>query len=232
MAKHSKKYRESLKKAPKEAVSLKEAVEFIKANPGAKFDETVEVAMHLGVDPAKSDQTVRGTVSLPNGTGKKVRVIVFAAGEQADAARAAGADEAGYEDLLEKVKGGWTEFDVAISTTDAMKEVRKLGRVLGPRGLMPNPKTGTVTDDVAAAVTASKGGRVEFRMDRTGNVGVVAGKLSFEANKLVENITTILGAVNSERPASAKGIFIRSITISSTMGVGVPVAYSFASEAK
>lgn len=232
MAKHSKKYCESLKKAPKEAVSLKEAVEFIKANPGAKFDETVEVAMHLGVDPAKSDQTVRGTVSLPNGTGKKVRVIVFAAGEQADAARAAGADEAGYEDLLEKVKGGWTEFDVAISTTDAMKEVRKLGRVLGPRGLMPNPKTGTVTDDVAAAVTASKGGRVEFRMDRTGNVGVVAGKLSFEANKLVENITTILGAVNSERPASAKGIFIRSITISSTMGVGVPVAYSFASEAK
>lgn len=232
MAKHSKKYRESLKKAPKAAVALKEAVEFIKANPGAKFDETVEVAMHLGVDPTKSDQTVRGTVSLPNGTGKSVRVIVFAAGTAADAAKAAGADEAGYEDLLEKVKGGWTEFDVAISTTDAMKEVRKLGRVLGPRGLMPNPKTGTVTDDVASAVKAAKGGRVEFRMDRTGNVGVVAGKLSFDADKLVENITTILGAVNSERPASAKGIFIRSITISSTMGVGVPVAYSFASEAK
>ncbi len=152
MAKHSKKYRESLKAAPKSAVSLKEAVEFIKAHPGAKFDETVEVALRLGVDPTKSDQAVRGTVSLPNGTGKNVRVIVFAAGEQADVAKAAGAEEAGYEDLLEKVKGGWTEFDIAISTMDAMKEVRKLGRVLGPRGLMPNPKTGTVTDDVAAAV--------------------------------------------------------------------------------
>ncbi len=227
MAKHSKKYRESLKQAPKSAVSLKEAVEFIKAHPGAKFDETVEVSLRLGVDPTKSDQAVRGTVSLPNGTGKNVRVIVFAAGEQADVARAAGAEEAGYEDLLEKVKGGWTEFDIAISTMDAMKEVRKLGRVLGPRGLMPNPKTGTVTDDVAAAVKAAKGGRVEFRMDRTGNVGVVAGKLSFDADKIVENIQAVLTAVNSERPASAKGVFIRSITISSTMGVGIPVVYSF-----
>ena len=223
MAKHGKKYRDTLKLAPQAPVSLEEAVAFVKAHAGAKFDETVEIAMRLGVDSKKSDQTVRGTVSLPHGTGKTVRVIVFAAGAQADAARAAGADETGYDDLIEKVKGGWTEFDVAIATTDAMKEVRKLGRVLGPRGLMPNPKTGTVTDDVAPAVAAAKGGRVEFRMDRTGNVSVRGGKRSFEAQKLVENIQTILEALQAERPAGAKGAFIRSCTISSTMGVGVPV---------
>jgi large subunit ribosomal protein L1 len=223
MAKHGKKYRDTLKLAPQAPVSLEEAVAFVKAHAGAKFDETVEIAMRLGVDSKKSDQTVRGTVSLPHGTGKTVRVIVFAAGAQADAARAAGADETGYDDLIEKVKGGWTEFDVAIATTDAMKEVRKLGRVLGPRGLMPNPKTGTVTDDVAPAVAAAKGGRVEFRMDRTGNVSVRCGKRSFEAQKLVENIQTILEALQAERPAGAKGAFIRSCTISSTMGVGVPV---------
>ena len=226
MAKHSKRYRASLKQAPKTAVSLSEAIKFIKAHPGAKFDETVEVAMRLGVDPTKSDQAVRGTVSLPNGTGKKVRVIVFAAGTQADEAKAAGATEAGFEALIEKVKGGWTDFDVAISTTDAMKEVRKLGRVLGPRGLMPNPKTGTVTDDVASAVKAAMGGRVEFRMDRTGNVGVVAGKLSFEADKLEGNVNAILAAVAAERPASAKGVFIKTVTVCSTMGVGVPVIYN------
>ena len=227
MAKHSKKYRESLKQAPKEPVELKTAIEFIKAHPGAKFDETVEVAMRLGVDPAKSDQTVRGTVSLPNGTGKKVRVIVFAAGTQADEAKAAGAIEAGVDDLIEKVKGGWVDFDIAIATTEAMKEVRKIARILGPRGLMPNPKTGTVTDDIAAGVKAAMGGRVEFRMDRTGNISIVSGKLSFDVDKLAENIETIINAVNAERPASAKGTFVRSITISSTMGVGVPVAYSF-----
>ena len=226
MAKHSKRYRASLKQAPKQAVSLKEAIAFIKAHPGAKFDETVEVALRLGVDPTKSDQAVRGTVSLPNGTGKHVRVIVFAAGTQADDAKAAGADDAGFETLIDKVKGGWTDFDVAIATSDAMKEVRKLGRVLGPRGLMPNPKTGTVTDDVATAVKAAKGGRVEFRMDRTGNVGVVAGKLSFDADKLEGNINAILAAVAAERPASAKGIFIKNVTICSTMGVGVTVTYN------
>jgi large subunit ribosomal protein L1 len=231
MAKHSKRYRASLKQAPQQAVSLKEAIKFIKAHPGAKFDETVEVALRLGVDPTKSDQAVRGTVSLPNGTGKHVRVIVFAAGTQADEAKAAGADDAGFEALIDKVKGGWTDFDVAIATTDAMKEVRKLGRVLGPRGLMPNPKTGTVTDDVATAVKAAKGGRVEFRMDRTGNVGVVAGKLSFEADKLEGNINAILAAVAAERPASAKGIFIKNVTICSTMGVGVTVIYNAGSTA-
>lgn len=223
MAKHGKKYLEIKKQAPQTPVSLEDAVTFIKAHPAAKFDETIEVAMRLGVDTSKSDQTVRGTVSLPNGTGKAVRVIVFAAGAQADAAKAAGADEVGFDDLIEKVKGGWTAFDVAIATTDAMKEVRKLGRVLGPRGLMPNPKTGTVTDDIAPAVTAAKGGKVEFRMDRNGNVSVLCGKLSFEAPKLVGNIQAVIEAIQAEKPAGTKGAFIRSCTVSSTMGVGVRI---------
>jgi len=223
MAKHGKRYTDILKKAPTGTVNLEEAVAFVKANASAKFDETVEVSFRLGVDPTKSDQTVRASVSLPNGTGKKVRVIVFAAGQHADEARAAGADEVGYEDLIEKVKGGWMDFDVAIATTDAMKQVRTIARVLGPRGLMPNPKTGTVTDDTAAAVKAAKGGKVDFRMDRAGNIGALCGKASFEAGKLVENINTLLEAVKAERPASTKGAFIRSMTVSSTMGVGVRV---------
>lgn len=223
MAKHGKRYNDALKKAPTAQVSLEEAVAFVKANANAKFDETVEIAMRLGVDIKKSDQTVRGTVNLPHGTGKTIRVIVFAAGTHADEAKAAGADEVGYEELIEKVKNGWTDFDVAIATTEAMKEVRKIARVLGPRGLMPNPKTGTVTDDTAAAVKAAKGGKVDFRMDRTGNVCVLCGKRSFDADKLVGNINAIVAAVQSERPAAAKGTFIRSLTVSSTMGVGVRV---------
>ena len=223
MARHGKRYNDAKKKAPEGLVSLEEAVAFVKSNASAKFDETVEVAMHLGVDPKKSDQAVRGNVSLPNGTGKNIRVVVFAAGEHADAAREAGADEVGYEDLIEKVKGGWTDFDVAIATTDAMKEVRKIARVLGPRGLMPNPKTGTVTDDTPAAIKAAKGGKVDFRMDRGGNVCVLCGKCSFDEDKLVGNIKAIVDAVKAERPASAKGVFLCSLTISSTMGVGVPV---------
>ena len=223
MAKHGKRYNDALKKAPTAPVSLDEAVAFVKANANAKFDETVEIAMRLGVDIKKSDQTVRGTVNLPHGTGKTIRVIVFAAGTHADEAKAAGADEVGYEELIEKVKNGWTDFDVAIATTDAMKEVRKIARVLGPRGLMPNPKTGTVTDDTATAVKAAKGGKVDFRMDRTGNVCVLCGKRSFDADKLVGNINAIVAAVQSERPAAAKGTFIRSLTVSSTMGVGVRV---------
>jgi len=223
MAKHGKRYTDILKKAPTGTVNLEEAVAFVKANASAKFDETVEVSFRLGVDTTKSDQTVRGSVSLPNGTGKKVRVIVFAAGQHADEARAAGADEVGYEDLIEKVKGGWMDFDVAIATTDAMKQVRTIARVLGPRGLMPNPKTGTVTDDTAAAVKAAKGGKVDFRMDRSGNIGALCGTASFDADKLVGNITTLLDAVKAERPASTKGAFIRSMTVSSTMGVGVRV---------
>lgn len=223
MAKHGKRYNDALKKAPTAQVSLEEAVAFVKANANAKFDETVEIAMRLGVDIKKSDQTVRGTVNLPHGTGKTIRVIVFAAGTHADEAKAAGADEVGYEELIEKVKNGWTDFDVAIATTDAMKEVRKIARVLGPRGLMPNPKTGTVTDDTATAVKAAKGGKVDFRMDRTGNVCVLCGKRSFDADKLVGNIDAIVAAVQAERPAAAKGTFIRSLTVSSTMGVGVRV---------
>ena len=223
MAKHGKKYNDVQKKKPTSLVSLEEAVNFVKANAVAKFDESIELAMRLGVDIKKSDQTVRGTVNLPHGTGKNVRVIVFAAGALADEAKAAGAEEVGYEDLIEKVKNGWTDFDVAIATTDAMKEVRKIARVLGPRGLMPNPKTGTVTDDTAAAVVAAKGGKVDFRMDRTGNVCVLCGKRSFDADKLVGNINTIVEAVKAERPAGAKGTFIRSLTVCSTMGVGVRV---------
>jgi large subunit ribosomal protein L1 len=225
MARHGKRYIDAKKKAPAGPVSLEEAVAFVKANANAKFDETVEVAMRLGVDIKKSDQTVRGTVNLPNGSGKKIRVIVFAAGAHADEAKAAGADEVGYEELIEKVKNGWTDFDVAIATTDAMKEVRKIARVLGPRGLMPNPKTGTVTDDTAAAVKAAKGGKVDFRMDRTGNCCVLCGKRSFEVGQLVGNINAIVDAIRAERPAGAKGAFIRSLTISSTMGVGVRVLF-------
>jgi len=202
---------------------LTEAIRFLKANKVAKFDETAELAIRLGVDTKKTDQTVRGTVALPHGTGKVVRVAVFAAGASADAARAAGAEFVGNEDLIEKVKGGWVDFDVAIATPDAMKEVRKLGKVLGPRGLMPNPKTGTVTDDTATAVKDSKAGRVEYRMDRNGNVQVPFGKLSFEEGKLQENVLAVIHAISAARPAAAKGVFIKRCTLSSTMGVGLRV---------
>ena len=223
MAKHGKRFTDISKKAPTSAVSIEEAVAFIKANPGAKFDETVDVAMRLGVDPKNSAQSVRGTVSLPNGTGKSVRVVVFAQGTQADDARAAGADFVGFDDLLEKVKGGWTDFDVAIATAEAMKEVRKVARVLGPRGLMPNPRTGTVTEDTAAAVKASKAGKVEFRMSQQAAICVPFGKLSFAVPALVQNAMAIYEAVNAERPAAVKGQYIRRITVSSTMGVGLRV---------
>ena len=223
MAKHGKKYRKIGEQAEKKVYGLDEAVRFIKAHPAAKFDETFEIAFRLGVDTAKSDQTVRGLVSLPHGTGKTVRVLVFASGAAADAARAAGADHVGNEDLIEKVKGGWLDFDIAIATTEAMKEVRKLGKVLGPRGLMPNPKTGTVADDTAAAVKQSKAGRVEFRMDRNGNVQVPCGKLSFAAEKIQENINSVIAALRAARPASAKGVFIKRCTVGSTMGVGLHV---------
>ena len=222
--KHGKKYFNALKKAPKKAVTLEEAVKFVKDNPGAKFDETIDVYFHLGKDLTKGDTAVRGVVKLPNGTGKTVRVAVFAGGDAAEAARAAGADFVGMADLIEKVvKDGWCDFDVAIATVEAMKEVRKCARVLGPRGLMPNPKTGTVTDDTATAVKEAKGGKVDFRMDKTGNVAVVAGKRSFEAAALVENIKKVISAVQAAKPATVKGAFIKSVTSASTMGVGVPV---------
>jgi len=224
MSSHGKKYFNALKKAPKKPVSLEEAVKFVKANPGAKFDETIDVYFRLGSDLAKGDTAVRGTVKLPNGSGKTVKVAVFAGGDAAEAAKAAGADFVGLADLVEKVtKDGWCDFDVAIATVEAMKEVRKCARVLGPRGLMPNPKTGTVTDDTATAVKEAKGGKVDFRMDKTGNLAVVAGKRSFDADKLVENIKAVVSAVQSAKPATVKGVFIKSMTVSSTMGVGVPV---------
>ncbi len=224
MAMHGKRYRgNAAKVATGKVYTLEEAVDFIKANPGAKFDETLELAFRLGVDFKKSEQMVRGTVTLPHGTGKSVRVLVFANGAAADAARAAGADTVGFEDMVAKIQGGWLEFDVAIATVDAMKEVRKLGKFLGPRGLMPNPKTGTVTNDVAAAVKQFKAGRLEFRMDRHGNLMVPFGKRSFEASQLVENAKALMEAIQGARPPTAKGVFIKRCVVSSTMGVGLPV---------
>ena len=224
MSKHGKRYFNALKKAPKKEVTLEEAVKFVKDNAGAKFDETVDVYFHLGKELTKGDTAVRGTVKLPNGSGKTVKVAVFAGGDHAEEARQAGADYVGLADLIEKVtKEGWCDFDVAIATVEAMKEVRKCARILGPRGLMPNPKTGTVTDDTATAVKEAKGGKVDFRMDKTGNMAVVAGKRSFDADKLVQNIKAIVSAVQAAKPATVKGVFIKSMSVSSTMGVGVPV---------
>ena len=222
MAFHGKKFKQVAAKVDRETLyTIEGALRFLKDNPTTKFDATAEIALRLGVDPTKSDQAVRSTVTLPHGTGKKVRVLVFANGPAADAARAAGADLVGYEDLIAKVAGGFTEFDVAVATPDAMKEVRKLGKVLGPRGLMPNPKTGTVSDDTAAAVKACKAGRVEFRMDRNGNVMVPFGKLSFEVDALRANCKAVIDALNAVRPAATKGLFIRRATLTSTMGPGL-----------
>ena len=224
MSKHGKKYFNALKKAPQKPVSIEEAVKFVKANAGAKFDETVDVYFRLGTELTKGDTAVRGTVKLPNGSGKNVKVAVFAGGDAAEAAKQAGADFVGMADLIEKVaKEGWCDFDVAIATVEAMKEVRKCARVLGPRGLMPNPKTGTVTDDTAAAVKEAKGGKVDFRMDKTGNLAVIAGKRSFDEGALVQNIKAVVSAVEAAKPATVKGVFIKAMSISSTMGVGVPV---------
>ena len=224
MSRHGKRYFNALKKAPKKEVSLEEAVKFVKDNAGAKFDETVDVYFHLGKELTKGDTAVRGTVKLPNGSGKTVKVAVFAGGDHAEEARQAGADYVGLADLIDKVtKEGWCDFDVAIATVEAMKEVRKCARILGPRGLMPNPKTGTVTDDTATAVKEAKGGKVDFRMDKTGNMAVVAGKRSFDADKLVQNIKAIVAAVQAAKPATVKGVFIKSMSVSSTMGIGVPV---------
>ena len=203
--------------------TLAEAINILKSMPHPKFDETVELAIKLGVDTRKSDQTVRGAVALPRGTGKSVKVAVVADGAQAEEAKAAGADYVGYEDLVAKIKENWTEFDVLIATPDAMKLVRPLGRQLGPKGLMPNPKTGTVTDSVGAAVAEAKAGRAEFRADRGGCVHVPCGKLSFEADALLENINVVIDALDKAKPATAKGIYFISCTLSSTMSPGVRI---------
>jgi large subunit ribosomal protein L1 len=200
-----------------------EAVRLAKKFPSKKFAETVEVAVRLGVDPRKADQMVRGTVNLPHGTGKTARVAVFATGEKAEEARAAGADIVGADDLIELVQGGMLDFDAAVATPDLMGKVGKLGRVLGPRGLMPNPKTGTVTQDVAKAVTDIKGGKIEYRVDRQGNLHLIIGKTSFEETQLVENYAAAMDEVVRAKPSAAKGRYLRKVTLSTTMGPGIPV---------
>ena len=203
---------------PKKPYLLKSAVEVLVKFPKAKFNESVDLAFRLGVDAKQSDQMVRGTVPLPHGSGKTVKVLVFAKpGPAADAAKAAGAEYVGYDDMIKKCVEGWTDFDVAIATPDAMIEVRKLGKVLGPRGLMPNPKTGTVTEDTSKAVREVKAGRVEFKIDKAGNVHVPIGKLSFTAEQIADNARAVIEAVSKSRPASVKGVFILSCTLSATM---------------
>jgi large subunit ribosomal protein L1 len=203
--------------------SLAEAVKLLKDLPKGKTDETVDIAFRLGVDPKQSDQMVRGTVALPHGSGRNVRVLVFAKGAAADAAKAAGADIVGFEDLIKKVSEGFQDFDVAVATPDAMGEVRKLGKVLGPRGLMPNPRTGTVTEDTAKAVKECKAGRVEFKLDKSGNVHVVAGKASFEQAFLEANTKAVIEAIAKARPATAKGRFVQNATLSSTYSPSIKV---------
>jgi large subunit ribosomal protein L1 len=222
--KHSKRYNSAVKVADlTKEYPLKEAVEILAKFPKAKFDETVELAFNLGVDAASGEQNVRGTTPLPNGSGKKVRVLVFT--DDAPKAIAAGADHAGLQDMMAKVNEGWLDFDVAIATTEAMKTVRSLARVLGPKGLMPNPKAGTVTDDIVAGIKAVKAGRVEFKMDKTANIGVGVGKRSFTADQILENAATVLEAVGKAKPNTFKGgQFIKSVTISSSMSPSVKVA--------
>ena len=205
------------------AYGLQEAVDLVKRAAYAKFDETVEMAFRLGVDPKRSDQMVRGTAVLPHGTGVKFRILVFAKGEQEREARDAGADFVGGEELIEKVKGGWLEFDKAVATPDLMGAVGKLGKLLGPRGLMPNPKTGTVTFEVAKAVGDIRKGRVEYKVEKAGIVHVRIGKVSFDATKLYENAKTILESVIKAKPSSSKGRYLKSVTLSSTMGPGIPL---------
>ena len=234
MTQHGKKYKDSLDKVDREQLyAVGDAVDLVKELASAKFDETVELAVRLGVDPRKADQIVRGTLSLPEGTGKTNRVAVFAAGDAAAEARAAGADEVGADDLVAKINGGFLDFDVAIATPDLMGQVGSLGRVLGPRGLMPNPKTGTVTTDVGKAVTEFKGGRVEYRTDKVGNIHLGIGKASFNRDQLVNNIRAVVDELQRAKPAAAKGRYFLSITVSTTMGPGVhidPVKARFSDE--
>jgi len=217
-AKRSKRYKAAAKLVTKSKLhGLPEAMEALKAIPSPKFDQSVTISMHMGVDPKKGDQMIRSTCPLPHGTGKKVTVLVFARGNAAEAAKAAGAEHVGYEDLIKKVTEGFLDFDVAIATTEAMAEVRKLGRQLGPRGLMPNPKTGTVTDDTAAAVKAVKAGRVDFKLDKNGNISVPVGKASFTVQQLAENAEAVIEAVYRAKPPTARGKYIETIHVTATM---------------
>src|SRR3989475_1740542 len=222
--KRSKRYRAAAEQVDrKKAYNLNDAVATLKKFPPTKFDQTVTVSFRLGVDTKQSDQMVRGTCALPHGSGKQVRVLVFAEGAAAKAAQEAGAEHVGFKDMIQKCQEGFQDFDVAIATPAAMAEVRKLGKVLGPRGLMPNPRTGTVTEDTAKAVEEVKAGRIEFKLDKNGNVAVPVGKFSFEENALVENGNAVIDAVVRARPASAKGRYLEGVTISATMSPGVPV---------
>ncbi len=208
------------------AYAVAEALDLAKKTATAKFDESIDVAVNLGIDSKKSDQVVRGSVVLPRGTGKKVRVAVFAQGANAEAAKGAGADVVGFDDLAEKIKGGFMDFDVVIASPDAMKVVGPLGQVLGPRGLMPNPKVGTVTPNVAEAVKNAKAGQVQYRADKAGIVQCTIGRASFPVEALAENFEALLGAINKSRPSSAKGVYLKKVSVSSTMGVGIRVDHS------
>lgn len=208
---------------PARKYPLKEGIELVKQSSSAKFDESVDVSLNLGVDPRKADQMIRGSVELPHGTGKAVRVLVFSKGAKVGEATAAGADYAGGEELIEKIKGGWLEFDRVVATPDMMGQVGKIGKILGPRGLMPNPKVGTVTLDVGKAVSSIKAGQVEFRVDKAGILHVPVGRASFENRKLEENITNLVETVKRMRPASAKGTYLKTVTVSTTMGPGIHV---------
>lgn len=225
--KHAKKYNEVAKKIlPDTLYPIDDAFKLVKETSVVKFDATVEVAMRLNVDPRKADQMVRGTVSLPHGTGKTARVLVFAVGDKAADAEAAGADEVGGDELIEKVSKGYTDFDVAVATPDLMGKVGRLGKVLGPRGLMPNPKTGTVTMDVAKAVKDIKGGRIEFRVDKHANLQFIVGKCSFDATQLAENFRAVLEEVERLRPSTIKGRYITKVSISTTMGPSIPLSWT------
>jgi large subunit ribosomal protein L1 len=208
------------------AYAIAEALDLAKKTATAKFDESIDVAVNLGIDSKKSDQVVRGSVVLPRGTGKKVRVAVFAQGANAEAAKAAGADVVGFDDLAERIKGGFMDFDVVIATPDAMKVVGPLGQVLGPRGLMPNPKVGTVTPNVTEAVKNAKAGQVQYRADKAGIVQCTIGRASFPVEALAENFDALLGAINKSRPSTAKGVYLKKVSVSSTMGVGIRVDHS------
>ncbi|MGH3898663.1 MAG: 50S ribosomal protein L1 [Pseudonocardiaceae bacterium] len=222
--KRSKAYRQVAEKIDHSRLySPLEAAALAKETSATKMDATVEVAMRLGVDPRKADQMVRGTVSLPHGTGKTVRVIVFASGDRAAEAVAAGADAVGSEDLIERIQGGWLDFDAAIAAPDQMAKVGRIARILGPRGLMPNPKTGTVTPDVAKAITDIKGGKINFRVDKQSNLHLIIGKVSFDTNKLVENYAVVLDEVLRVKPSAAKGRYLKKVNFSTTMGPGIPV---------
>ena len=233
MAKHGKKYRAVADKVDRDNLySPLQAATLAKETSPTSYDATVEVAMRLGVDPRKADQMVRGTVNLPHGTGKTARVIVFATGDKAAEAEAAGADVVGSDDLIERIQGGFLDFDAAIATPDQMAKVGRLGRVLGPRGLMPNPKTGTVTTDVTKAVQELKAGKVEFRVDKTGIIHAPLGKVSFGADQLTENAEALIHAVLRAKPAAAKGKYVKSATISSTMGPGIKLEESSLTQAE